>query len=192
MFLGLNHVNAITVSASSGSGQDFSFIVCPNLDIMAGNSFLQETDFNSSNLSGSTIVAGSTSFQGAVFDNAILTSVNFSGGIAAFQSSSFINADLTGATLSGGSGAFQIWRIDGANFSGADISSISTDNLVGGESFLDSFSLSAAPTYTDATIFPNGFDPVAAGWSLVPEPTTSLMVLMSLGGLIGYRKKAGK
>jgi len=77
----------------------------------------------------------------ANFDQATLTATNLSG--ANLKGATLTGADLTGATLAGAD-------LEGANLSGA--------NLAG---------VSGAAIYNSETIPPAGFDPVAAGWTLV-------------------------
>jgi uncharacterized protein YjbI with pentapeptide repeats len=124
-------------------------------------------------------------------------------------------ADLTGADLSFTVAADSIWAntiLSGANLtntyfagsdlSGADLSGtllvdvdlnnvvLSGANLTGTDLF-DTIMWEYA-NYTDAlydydTIFPDGFDPVAKGMILVPEPAT--LSLLALGGLTLLRKR---
>ena len=74
-------------------------------------------------------------------------------------------ANLADADLSG-SDLFQ------ANLTGADLTSTT------GEPFYD--------LNTDFT--GTGFDPVAAGWTFVPEPGTALLMGLGLAGLASRRR----
>ena len=77
---------------------------------------------------------------------AILTYANLDQ--ATLTATNLSGANLTGATLTGAD-------LTGANLTGADLSGA---NLAG---------VSGAAKYNSATILPAGFDPVAAGWTLV-------------------------
>jgi uncharacterized protein YjbI with pentapeptide repeats len=84
-------------------------------------------------------------------------------------------ADLTFADLSGAYLNFA--NLSRANLSDADLSgAIGLERTIG------------RPDYNSTTDFTGtGFDPVAAGWHLVPEPTS--LALLSLGGLLLTRRR---
>jgi uncharacterized protein YjbI with pentapeptide repeats len=69
-----------------------------------------------------------------------------------------------------------------ANLSGADLSyaDLSNSNL--------SYANLTGALYNLETVFSDGFDPVAEGMILVPEPATFLLI--GLGGLMLRKRKA--
>ncbi len=146
-----------------------------NISIRAS---FQNASFQNSDLRGSTLIGDASSFQYARFDNANLAGATLSGAGASFQAASFADADLSGAVVTGNlqcatfEGAkligarivvsspvdFQSVNIDGAQFQGADLSTITPEAL-------ESCYFYRPPLYDKTTLFPNGFDPAAHGWS---------------------------
>lgn len=107
-----------------------------------------------------------------------LSQVHFHGALLA--NASLINADLGGAIL------FHVDLTDallfGADFSGADLTG--AIGLLTAQS--DHTTLYSAATRFGGT----GFDPVGAGWTLVPSPATSTFVL--LGGMVVMFERNGR
>ena len=82
-------------------------------------------------------------------------------------------ADLTDATLTEATLRFSDWTgstLDGADFSGAQLT-----NAVGLGQALGQGLYSVQTDFSGT-----GFDPVVAGWTLIPEPTTAVLLGMGL------------
>ena len=100
-------------------------------------------------------------------------------------------ADLTGADLSGA--ILELANLEGASLFDANLNGV---NLIGAN--LDGANLSGANLFNAAALFASvgsafydintdftgtGFDPVAAGWTFVPEPSTALLLGLGLTAL---------
>ena len=117
-----------------------------------------------------------------------LQSADFSGARFAYSdllASNFSGADLSNANLSGAS--FRSVILDGADFSGANLSGASSLGSVTGTALYNEMTVFGDAWLESATTclmfnLCTPFDPVAAGWTMVPEPTSS--VLLGLGLLI--------
>jgi len=136
---------------------------------------LTDADLTDANLLGADLIGAD--LTGAFLTDADLTDANLLGAdlTAAFLSDAFLtNADLTGADLTG---AF----LDGANLSGARLDYATTLYTTVGAALYDS----------DTDFTGTGFDPVAAGWTLVPvpEPSTALLMGLGLAGLATIRRR---
>ena len=95
-------------------------------------------------------------------------------------------AYLTNANL--GSSNLSYANLNGANLSNADLTGA---NLAGAILYF-AYGLSTTtgiPDYDALTNFTGtGFDPVAAGWNLVPEPSTALLMGLGLFGLAARKE----
>jgi len=110
---------------------------------------------------------------------------------AALVNASLTNAYLYNAYLRGA-------NLTGADLSGADLSgaalyqvNLSGTNLSGANLFNASglTNTSGTPDYDALTNFSDTFfDPVAAGWNLVPEPSTALLVGLGFVGMAARRR----
>ena len=153
--------------------------------------FLRGSQLSSGDLSGSDLRGSDLSdsdLAGADLSNSILLGSNFSGANLAY-------ADLEGAVLSGVN--FARANLYGANLGGAKLLGADLDsaNLSGSDLSAATYlqTISGAVTYDIHTNFSNAwanegtvaFDPVSAGWVLVPEPST--VVLLGLGLCLGSR-----
>ena len=94
-------------------------------------------------------------------------------------------ANLTGAILVAANLSHAY--LENAYLGDADLSNAILANAVGLSSS------SGAALYDINTDFTGtGFDPVAAGWTLVPEPNTALLLSLGLTGLTGLTGLAAK
>jgi uncharacterized protein YjbI with pentapeptide repeats len=157
----------------------------------AGPNLRPGVSIPNSNLSGASLEHASLS--GAEISNANLNEVDLD--YADLSSSDLRNstmrysgisiANLSGANLSGADLSFSYLRygdLTGADFSGAI--------LVGTVGLAENV---GSPVYTVETVFAGSwanstgtliaFDPVAAGWTLVPEPGTALLLGLGLTAL---------
>ncbi|MFP6660687.1 MAG: pentapeptide repeat-containing protein [Myxococcota bacterium] len=98
-----------------------------------------------------------------------------------FRSANFTDADLTG--VDGVLADFLSATVTGADFSAADLAEATNLGTTTGAAY-----------YDDLTSFDyTGFDPVAAGWILSPEPGAALLaaaMLMALGGHARRRQRS--
>lgn len=98
---------------------------------------------------------------------------------AQFLNCNLQGADFTEALLAGA--RFDGSNLRGANFSGADLSNVTSLPLAA----FDSSTLYDARTNFTGS----GFDPLSAGWTLVPEPNALLMVAIISVPLIARRAR---
>ena len=145
----------------------------------------------------------SANLSNASLPFADLTGANMSDTI--LHGANLSNANLGGADLSGAS----LWGADvhyadlsGANLTYLDLFNTNlTDSDLSGADLTNAYYLGASngsPYYDAETDFTDAwydgtggsilFDPVAAGWTLVPEPSTALLLAIGLVGLTGRRR----
>jgi len=185
-FSGGNH--RFSGAGSADGNFDDSSITFNNFTLFSGGTFINATmsgtlmnsslagDFTDADFSGMFI--GSISDLGGVYTNAEFINTTLQG---ANLSGDFSYADFTGSEINFSD--FNNAEVTGANFSGADLSdSLRLDRTT--------FDPGLAPSYDPSTDFTNtGFDPVAAGWTLIPEPSRALLTLVGLGTIALRRRR---
>ena len=131
---------------------------------------IQTYDSAAHGYSGPNLAPGAN-LTGASLSDAMLTSADLEG------------ADLSGADLSFTSLEFA--DLSGANLSGADLSFAYNLGSVTGSPYYDEFT-SYSNAWTGCPECGGSaflFNPVTAGWTLVPEPNTLLLALLGLASV---------
>tara|TARA_B110000879_G_scaffold197817_1_gene268935 strand:- start:323 stop:1087 length:765 start_codon:yes stop_codon:yes gene_type:complete len=173
--------NFIELHNSNFSNATVTILPSEYIELYGSNFFNAEININSNHLG-----LGDSNFQntrGSLYSNdADLGYSNFSnsnvnifmyGGDASFVNFSY--SDLTGSV-------FDYTLLDGANFDNANLESVHFINMESG--YFQTTSLLNA-TYNDQTIFPENFDPVAAGMIFVSEVPLPAGIYLFLSGLVG-------
>ena len=119
-------------------------------------------------LSGANLV-------GAVLTDATLTGANLIGTNLAganLTRTSFSSANLSGVTFGTAYNGLKV-NLEGTDFRGANLSGLTGLEFIIGTPYYDA-ATNLANTWLDGGT--TSFDPVSAGWTLVPEPSSALLV----------------
>ena len=153
---------------------------------------LYRIDLDGSDLLGASMIGAdvsnadlnSTRLEGVNFDGANLAGTSFI--FSNMYQANFASANLTDANLRGA--IFNLVALNGADLSGANLSEARYLGRTTGIPYYDAFT-----DFTqawDTSIGHIVFDPIAAGWILIPEPSTAIMVGMGLVGLAGMGRRS--
>ena len=146
--------------------------------------------------SGENLQAGATlggvdlsgaNLVGAVLTDATLTGAHLIGTNLAganLTRTGFSSANLSGVTFGTAYNGLKV-NLAGTDFTGANLSGLTGLEFVIGTPYYDA-ATNLADTWLDAGT--TSFDPVAAGWTLVPEPSSALLVGLGLVGLMTRRR----
>jgi len=128
------------------------------------------------------VVAPGADLSFADLGLAALAEANLSSAI--LSSTDLSSSDMESANL--GSAYLDFADLSGANLSSANLSSANLSYVTG------LWTTFGSPDYDALTNFTGtSFDPVAAGWNLVPEPNTALLVGIGLVGMAASRRSLG-
>ena len=154
--------------------------------------YLSGADVPDADLNGATMISAELDYANllnadltevmmfsVLLDYANLTGANLTD--AGLPHADLVSADLTGATLT--SVNLNSADLTGAVLAGADLSGANLQSATGLSSSTGAALYDSNTDFTDT-----GFDPVAAGWTLIPEPGTALLMGFGLAGLAGRRR----
>ena len=157
---------------------------------------LSSADLSFANLSGASMWAccgQAPNLTGANFRNADLSYISGKGGAYLGGGADFTNANITNATIGQGANS----NFTNANFTDSTLGYDFTNAILVAAD-LSTAMIDASANFTGATystgslsnrtLFPAGFDPVARGMVLVPEPGTVLLVGIGITGLAARQR----
>ena len=152
---------------------------------------LERVDLDGSDLIGVSLIGADlrgANLNSTRMDETNLSDADLTGATMIFSSlhlADLAGVNLTDANLFGV--RFDSAILNGADFSGADLSRAIFLGTTTGIPYYDSLTI-----FTRASAGSSGgnFDPVAAGWTLVPEPSTALLMGFGLAGLAAKRRRA--
>ena len=124
---------------------------------------------------------------GVVLTDAIMTGANLTGTIlaAADLAGAFLSsANLSDATFGSAYSGLNV-ILTGTDLTRANLSGVTGLAFVTGVPYYDALT-NFSGAWTDNGTIP--FDPVAAGWNLIPEPSTALLLYLGLVGLSTGRR----
>ena len=139
---------------------------------------LTDANLNDASLNGASLAGAELLF--ATLGAANLDSANLNN--ASLFQATLLHANLTDASLLGAS--LRDADLSNANLTNANLSGAT---LAGAFGLVDSTGSALYDINTDFT--GTDFDPVAAGWTLVPEPSTALLMGLGLAGLATRRRR---
>ena len=197
-YSGANLQSSATLTFSDLAGAELV-----NADLFGAN--LSDSDLSSANLSNANLhfarlnrsVLIDTDLTGATLDSSILHSANLwnanlSGGSLSFAI--LTAADLSDTTLTNTNlvnSSFWLTNFSGAAVAGADFSNANLENATNLQLTTGFARYNANTNFTNAwsgAVNSTLFNPVAAGWILIPEPSTALLMGFGLAAIAGYRR----
>jgi len=200
-YSGANLQNNATITFSDLAGAELV-----NADLFDAD--LSDSDLSSANLANANLnsarlnrsVLIDTDLTGATLDSSILHSANLwnadlSGGSLSFAI--LTAADLSDTLLTNTSlisSSFWLTDFSRAGVAGADFSDANLENAKNLQLTTGFARYNSSTNFTNAwsgAVNSTIFDPVAAGWILIPEPSTALLLGFGLAAIAGYRHLMG-